>query len=67
MDSKDADVRRQTRELAESYLNILSKGRFDELIELLADDGTCEFPFARPGRIDVLRGKSDFLAFMKSA
>jgi len=60
----ETGVREQTLQLAHSYQSLLSQQRFDEWIELWAEDGTCEFPFAHESRRRVYQGKREILAYM---
>jgi ketosteroid isomerase-like protein len=48
----------------QQYQRLLTEARFGEWIELWADDGVCEFPFASPGRPRLLQGKEQILAYM---
>jgi ketosteroid isomerase-like protein len=50
----------------QSYLTLFSQQRWDEWIDLWADDGVLEFPFAPPGRRRRYAGKADILAYMKA-
>jgi hypothetical protein len=61
------DVRKNTLELVQSYQTLMSQRRFDEWIELWAEDGTCEFPFAAEGVLRVYSGKPEILAYMAAA
>lgn len=65
MSAQDDKVREQTLALARSYMTLLKDRRFDEWIELWADDGICEFPYALEGR-RLLEGKQDIYAYMTS-
>jgi ketosteroid isomerase-like protein len=60
----ETGVREQTLQLAHSYQSLLSQQRFDEWIELWAEDGTCEFPFAHESRRRIYQGKREILAYM---
>ena len=42
----DQAIRDQTVALMQAYQTLITEQRFDEWIELWADDGVCEFPFA---------------------
>ena len=64
MATDETGVREQTLQLAHSYQSLLSQQRFDEWIELWAEDGTCEFPFAHESRRRVYQGKREILAYM---
>jgi uncharacterized protein len=61
---QDAEVRDQTLKLVESYQTLIARQRFDEWIELWAEDGSCEFPFAPEGRKRLYTGKQEIYAYM---
>jgi uncharacterized protein len=67
MSSNDEDRRAETMRLMRDYQTLLGQGRLDEWIELWADDGVLEFPFAPAGRRRAYHGKTDILAYMKHA
>ena len=58
------ELRDKTLTLMYQYQTLLQQRRFDEWIELWADDGICEFPFAAEGRPRRLCGKDDIYAYM---
>ena len=60
----DEAIRLETLTLMQQYQRLLTEARFGEWIELWADDGVCEFPFASPGRPRLLQGKEQILAYM---
>ena len=60
----DEGIRLETLALMQQYQRLLTEARFGEWIELWADDGVCEFPFASPGRPRLLQGKEQILAYM---
>ncbi len=60
----DESARQTTLTLMQKYQTLLTEARFDEWIELWADDGVCEFPFASPERPRFLQGKEQILAYM---
>jgi hypothetical protein len=60
----DESIRHETLTLMQQYQRLLTEARFGEWIELWADDGVCEFPFASPGRPRLLQGKEQILAYM---
>jgi hypothetical protein len=60
----DQAVRDQTVALMQAYQTLITEQRFDEWIELWADDGVCEFPFAAEGRPHRLCGKGEILEYM---
>jgi ketosteroid isomerase-like protein len=62
----DEGIRRETLALMLQYQKLLTEARFDEWIELWANDGICEFPFASAGRVKLLQGKEQILAYMKA-
>jgi ketosteroid isomerase-like protein len=63
MNTGDDKVRDQTLAIARSYMMLLKDRRFDEWIELWADDGTCEFPYAPEDR-RLLQGKKPIYDYM---
>jgi len=60
----DQAIRDQTVALMQAYQTLITEQRFDEWIELWADDGVCEFPFAAEGRPNRLCGKGEILEYM---
>jgi ketosteroid isomerase-like protein len=62
----DDEVRERTLKLLQSYQSLLFERRFDEWIQLWADDATCEFPFAPEGPLRVFEGKEAILAHMSA-
>ena len=52
-------------QILQNYMLLFSAQRWDEWIDLWADDGVLEFPFAPPGRRSRYVGKADILAYMK--
>jgi uncharacterized protein len=60
----DQAVRDETVALMQAYQTLITEQRFDEWIELWADDGVCEFPFATAGRPNRLCGKDEILEYM---
>jgi hypothetical protein len=67
MSSNDDERRAATQALMGAYLSLLAQGRFDDWIELWADDGVLEFPYAPAGRRRTYEGKADVLAYMRHA
>ncbi len=67
MSSNDDDRRAQTLKVLRDYQALLGQGRLDEWIDLWADDGVLEFPYAPAGRRRAYQGKADILAYMKQA
>jgi uncharacterized protein len=65
--SQDAENERGAiQHILQSYLYFFSQQRWDEWIDLWADEGVLEFPFAPAGRRRRYVGKSDILAYMKA-
>ncbi len=62
--TRDDELRSLTLELGRSYQALIAERRLDEWIELWDDDGSCEFPFAPPGRKRLYRGKREIYAYM---
>jgi hypothetical protein len=62
----DDEIRQGNLALMQQYQTLLLEHRFDEWIDLWADDGTCEFPFAGPDRPKTLEGKEKILAYMRA-
>jgi hypothetical protein len=60
----DEAIRLETLTLMQQYQTLLTEGRFNEWIELWADDGVCEFPYANPGSPRHLQGKEQILDYM---
>jgi ketosteroid isomerase-like protein len=67
MNSNDDERRAATLKVMGDYQILLAQRRFDEWIEMWADDGVLEFPFAPAGRRRAYQGKADILAYMKHA
>jgi uncharacterized protein len=67
MSSNDEAQRAETLKVLTDYQTLLTQGRFDEWIDLWADDGVLEFPYAPAGRRRTYKGKADILAYMKQA
>jgi ketosteroid isomerase-like protein len=64
MATHEDEVRKRTLELVQSYRTLIMQRRFDQWIELWADDGTCEFPYAPEGRPRLLQGKEQIYDYM---
>lgn len=65
--SQDIEKERDAiQHLLQRYLYLFSQQRWDDWIDLWADDGVLEFPFAPSGRRGRYAGKPDILAYMKS-
>lgn len=63
MEDQDA-IRAQTLELLQSYQVLIMSKDWDNWIELWADNGVCEFPFAPEGHVRELVGKKEILDYM---
>jgi ketosteroid isomerase-like protein len=61
----DDDVRAATLALVGAYQALLVEKRWDEWIELWAEDGELCFPFAPLGRKSVYRGRAEILGYMR--
>ncbi|MCU1395019.1 MAG: phenazine biosynthesis protein PhzA/PhzB [Ilumatobacteraceae bacterium] len=57
--------REDTQRLVNEYLRLFSEQRWNEWIELWAEDGVLEFPFAPAGRRCRYVGKDEILAYMQ--
>jgi ketosteroid isomerase-like protein len=65
--SQDAETERAAMQhTVQRYLYLFSQQSWDEWIDLWADDGVLEFPFAPAGRRSRYVGKADILAYMKA-
>ena len=65
--SQDAENERDAmQQMVQRYLYLFSQQSWDEWIDLWADDGVLEFPFAPAGRRSRYVGKPDILAYMKA-
>ena len=60
----EQEVRNQTIALLLEFQTLLTEQRFDEWIELWAEDGVCEYPYAAEGRPKRLCGKDEILEHM---
>lgn len=54
------------QQLVQKYMSLLSQQNWNEWIDLWADDGVLEFPFAPAGRQSRYVGKADILDYMKA-
>ena len=64
--SQDTENERAAiQHILQSYLYLFSQQRWDEWIDLWADDGVLEFPFAPAERRRRYVGTPDILAYMK--
>ena len=67
MSSNDEEQRAETLKVMRDYQSLFAQGRLDEWVDLWADDGMLEFPYAPAGRRRAYQGKADILAYMKHA
>jgi uncharacterized protein len=67
MSSSEDDARAATLRLVSAYGALLGQKRWDEWIELWAEDGELRFPFAPLGRKSICRGRAEILAYMSAA
>ena len=61
----DDDVRAATLQLVGAYQQLLVEKRWDEWIQLWAEDAELCFPFAPLGRKSVYRGHAEIVGYMK--
>lgn len=61
------DQHAETLKLMRDYQALITQQRLHEWIDLWAEDGVLEFPFAPTGRRRAYQGKADILAYMKQA
>ena len=60
----DDEKRTGTLQLVGAYQTLLREKRWQEWIDLWADDGELDFPFAPEGRQRTYRGKDEILTYM---
>ncbi|MGD0188991.1 MAG: nuclear transport factor 2 family protein [Roseiarcus sp.] len=65
--SDDETFRKQTLSIVDAYQFLMAQQRWDEWIELWAEDGTLEFPFAPAGRPKTYVGRAAILNYMRAA
>jgi ketosteroid isomerase-like protein len=58
------EQRAATLQIVGAYQLLAAQKRWDEWIELWAEDGVLEFPYAPAGRRRAYAGKADILAYM---
>ena len=63
----EAEVRKHTLSLVTDYQTLLAQKKLDEWIELWADNGILEFPYAPAGRKSCYRGKTEIFEYMTKA
>ena len=64
MNTNEDTERNAVLHIVEMFLPLFSQQRWDEWIDLWADDGMLEFPFAPSGRRNSYVGKTEILAYM---
>jgi ketosteroid isomerase-like protein len=65
--SDDVETARDAiQQIVQRYLYLYAQQSWDDWIDLWADDGVLEFPFAPAGRRSRYVGKADILAYMKA-
>ena len=57
-------IRQHTLSVVQSYLALLSQGRWDEWGELWSEDSVLEFPYAPEGDVNRYVGRNDIVAYM---
>jgi ketosteroid isomerase-like protein len=60
------DVRKEAQQVFVRHTELLSSGRIPEWVDLFAEDGLLEFPYAPAGFPKSVRGKAALLAYMKN-
>ena len=60
------DQRAAVQQIVQSYMVLYAQQSWDAWIDLWADDGVLEFPFAPAGRRARYAGKADILAYMQA-
>ncbi|MEH2334264.1 nuclear transport factor 2 family protein [Nostoc sp.] len=60
----DDAIRDRTLKSVRSYLDLMRAQRWDEWIDLWADDAILKFPYAPEGRQGVFKGKEAILTYM---
>ncbi len=59
-------TRTRTLEIAQAFLPLAAQKRWDEWIDLWAEDGIMEFPYAPAGRKNIHQGRSAILAHIQN-
>ena len=62
--SDDNTIRQHTLSVIQSYLALLSQGRWNEWGELWSEDSVLEFPYAPEGAVNRYVGRNDIVAYM---
>ncbi len=63
----DDEIRVRTLQLVGAYQTLMARGDWDAWIDLWAEDGVLEFPFAPAGRQPIYCGRPEILGYMKAA
>ena len=66
MSSSDDETCAATLRLVGAYQSLLGQKRWETWIDLWAEDGVFDFPFAPHGRQRTYRGKAEILAYMSA-
>lgn len=67
MSMQDSTAARSALEVTRRFLEVSSRGAYDELADLYAEDAVIEIPFAPPGVPRTSQGREVFRARFKSA
>jgi len=62
--SDDNAIRQHTLSVVQSYLALLSQGRWNEWRELWSEDSVLEFPYAPEGAVNRYVGRDAIVAYM---
>ena len=65
--SDDNAIRQHTLSVVQSYLALLSQGRWNEWGDLWAEDSVLEFPYAPEGAVSRYVGRDAIVAYMSCA
>ncbi|MGV3463685.1 MAG: nuclear transport factor 2 family protein [Heyndrickxia sp.] len=60
------EIRERAQEVFRNHLKHLTDGDINAWINLWAEDGVLEFPYAPKGYPDIMEGKADIYDYMKS-
>jgi uncharacterized protein len=66
MNMDDNVVRAATLHVAQSFLPLAEKKLWDEWLDLWAEDGVLDFPYAPEGRKRSYAGKTEILSYLKT-
>ena len=64
--TKEDDPAAAAQLIVQNYMFLFSQRRWEEWIELWAEDGVLEFPFAPAGRRSRYVGRAEILGYMKA-